>query len=627
MNARAVDPRHALLGQLQRLHALRPLDAEIGRFVLELDGEADPALGLAAAAASLAVAQGHSCLPLAQLADVLAEAAPAGAQLPELPDAAAVRGALRGSRLVGDGSTEARTPLVLDAQERLYLRRYFRYESGVAAALRARLATTAAPAPDAAALRVLLERHFTLAGGPIDWQALAVLTGLLSPLTVITGGPGTGKTSSVLWLLTACVEQALQRGAALPRIRLAAPTGKAAARLGESLRERVARLDCSDAVRAAIPVEASTLHRLLGTIPHSTRFRLHREHPLDVDLVVVDEASMVDLPLMARLLDALPAQARLVLLGDRDQLASVEAGNVLAGICAAAGEGGVSPPRAAIVRAVTGFEIPVDATAMPFADAVIELRHSHRFGSDTGLGQLAAVIRAGDAAAAIAGLHAGAFGGIELDAATGDPSARIVERYGDFFAALAGYADPVAALQEAARVRVLTALREGPSGCVTLNAALEHRLRQRAGVGAGEAWYPGRLVLVIENDYGTELFNGDIGIALPDADGHLLAWFPAGAGGVRSLPLQALPAHESACAMTIHKSQGSEFDEVMIVLPADDARVLGRELLYTAVTRARSAVRLLAGDEALRRTIGRSTRRHSGLADRLRATGPTPHPV
>jgi exodeoxyribonuclease V alpha subunit len=151
MNARAVDPRHALLGQLQRLHALRPLDAEIGRFVLELDGEADPALGLAAAAASLAVAQGHSCLPLAQLADVLAEAAPAGAQLPEPPDAAAVRGALRGSRLVGDGSTEARTPLVLDAQERLYLRRYFRYESGVAAALRARLATTAAPAPDAAA--------------------------------------------------------------------------------------------------------------------------------------------------------------------------------------------------------------------------------------------------------------------------------------------------------------------------------------------------------------------------------------------------------------------------------------------------------------------------------------------
>jgi exodeoxyribonuclease V alpha subunit len=618
MSPRAAIARDALLGQLLRLHVLRPLDVEIGRFVLDLDASADPALGLAAAAASLAVAQGHSCLPLAQLPDVLAEAAPAGMALPELPDAATVCAALHASRLVGDGAADTRTPLVLDAQDRLYLGRYFRYEGQVAAALRARLAITDPPAPDAPALRALLERHFTLDPAHANWQAVAVLTGLLSPLTVITGGPGTGKTSSVLWLLSALVEQALQSGDAPPRIRLAAPTGKAAARLGESLRERMADLDCSEAVRAAIPLDASTLHRLLGTIPGSTRFRHHHDHPLDVDLVVVDEASMVDLPLMARLLDAMPVQARLVLLGDRDQLASVEAGNVLAGICAAAGEGGLSPERAATVRAVTGFEIPVAAAATPFADAVIELRDSHRFDRDSGMGRLAAAIRAGDAAAVVDGLHASAFAGIEIESATAlGPSARVLDRYGDFFAALATCADPAEALKEAGRMRVLTALREGPSGCVTLNAALEHRLRQRAGVAAGETWYPGRLLLVGENDYGTELFNGDIGIVLPDADGHLLAWFPAGDGGVRSLPLQALPAHESAYAMTIHKSQGSEFDEVMIVLPAEDARVLGRELLYTAVTRARSTVRLLASDDALRRTVGRSTRRHSGLADRL----------
>jgi exodeoxyribonuclease V alpha subunit len=621
MNA-VVTPRDTLLRRLQNLHALRPLDVEIGRFVLELDADADAAFGLAAAVASLAVAQGHSCLPLSRLGEVLAEAAPPGVELPPLPDAGMLCTALRGSRLVGSGAADARAPLVLDASERLYLRRYFRHEVQVADALRVRVAGKEQATTDVPGLRALLQRHFALDGDRVDWQAVAVLTGLLSPLTVITGGPGTGKTTSVLWLLSALIEQALLRGAPPPRMRLAAPTGKAAARLGESLRERVARLDCDEAVRAAIPLEASTLHRLLGTIPESTRFRHHREHPLDVDLVVVDEASMVDLPLMARLLDAMPPQARLVLLGDRDQLASVEAGNVLAGICAAAGEGGVSPARAALLREVAGFDVPADASALPFADAVIELRDSHRFGSDSGLGRLAATIRAGDADAVVEGLRVGAFPGIESEpASVADPSSSVTERYVEVFAGLAGHADPATALREAGRVRVLTALREGPSGCVTLNAALEHRLRQRAGVGAGAAWYAGRLLLVIENDYGTELFNGDIGIVLADADGHLLAWFPSG-DGVRSLPLQALPAHESAYAMTIHKSQGSEFDEVMIVLPADDARVLGRELLYTAVTRARGAVRLLASDEALRRTIGRSTRRHSGLADRLRAGGP-----
>lgn len=613
----AVAARDGLLGRLQRLHALRPLDAELGRLLLQLDRAADPALGLAAAATSQAVAQGHSCLPLNRLSAVLE--AGGGRRLPPLPDAATLRRALRASKLVGgpDSPPRARLPLWLDAADRLYLGRHFHYEARVAEVLCRLLADPPRMAVDAATLRRRLSRHFRLEGEAPDWQAVAVATGLLSRLTVITGGPGTGKTTTVLWLLVALLEQAREEGREPPRIRLAAPTGKAAARLGESLRERLPKMDLDASVREAMPPNASTVHRLLGVRAGSSRFRHDRAYPLDADVVVVDEASMVDLPLMAKLLDALPDRAALVLLGDRDQLASVEAGNVLAGICAAAGEGMLSPGRADRIRQATGFDVPSAPGAGIFADAVIELRDSHRFGADSGLGRLAALVRGGDTRAVLDGLAGETFAGVSR-AQPPNVAAHVLARGGETFAQLAGNADPARALAQASRLRVLTALREGPSGCTAINAAVEHFLRQRAGVPARARWYPGRLLLVTENDPGSGLFNGDVGIVLPVQGDRLAAWFPAADGGVRSLPLQALPAHDSAFAMTIHKSQGSEFDEVVIVLPREDARVLGRELLYTAVSRARTGVHLVAGDEVLAATIGRSTRRFSGLADRLK---------
>ena len=610
--------RDALLQRLRQQHVLRSLDAELGTLMLRLDPEADPLLGLAVAAASLALSQGHSCLPLTELDNVLAETAPAAVTLPPRTDLDGLRRVLRASVVVGSAThADAHRPLQLDAGDRLYLRRYFAYERAVARNLRRclalRLPETNWPVP---ALRALLQRHFTLDGTPPDWQALAVLTGLVSPLTVITGGPGTGKTSTVLWLLVALLEQAVASGTAMPRIRLAAPTGKAAARLGESLRERGAVMDLDDRVREAMPAEAATLHRLLGVRAGSTRFRHHRDHPLDADVVVVDEASMVDLPLMAKLLDALPEHARLILLGDRDQLASVEAGNVLAGLCRAAGEDGFSVARARQVERVVGAVVPSSPAASPFADAVVALRASHRFGSGSALARLAGAIRDGDPAAVRATLADVDSPQVNWERPT-DAAAHVVTRCIDAFAALGADADPAAALREAARLRVLTALRQGPSGCVAINAALEHRLRQRAGVAAQARWYPGRLLLITENDVDSGLFNGDIGIVLPDVEGRPVAWFPALDGGVRSLPPSALPAHESAFAMTIHKSQGSEFDRVVIVLPHDDARVLGRELLYTAVTRARKRVELVAGERALQCALARSTHRFSGLAERL----------
>lgn len=608
-----------LLQRLAETGALRPFDVEIGRCLLDLEPDADPALGLIAATVSLAVSQGHSCLPLAHLENVLNEASPEGAHLPRLPEMARLMTALETSRWAEPADDVSIAPLLYNPQGEVWLGRYFHYEGDVARVLRG-LLQRPPEVVDSATLRAALQPFFKLDGELPDWQAVAALTGLVSPLTVITGGPGTGKTTTVLWLLAAWIGLRLAAGDAPPRIHLAAPTGKAAARLSESLRVRVAELDITDDVRAAIPVTASTLHRLLGVRRGSSRFHHHAGHPLNTDLVVVDEVSMVDLPLMAKLLDALPPTARLVLLGDRDQLASVEAGNVLAAVCAAAGEDAMSPSRAALVKAVTGTSVEAAPVESPFADAVIGLRRSHRFGHDSGLGRVAAHIRDGEVDILRQELATDAFADVLLDSvAAQHPVETLVEAYLDRFAELAACDDSQQALQRADKFRILTAMRDGPSGNRTLNAAFEQALRQRLGVAPDQVDYPGRLLLVTRNDYGTELFNGDIGIVLGDAEGTLRAWFPAADGSVRKLALAALPECESAYAMTIHKSQGSEFDEVAIVLPREDARVLSRELLYTAVTRARTHVHLIASDAVLAATISRSTRRFSGLADRLLA--------
>ncbi len=613
-----MNDRGELLVRLQALGVLRPLDAEIGHCLLDLDAQADPALGLLAATASLAVAHGHSCLPVSQLGAVLGEACPEDVQLPELPDAGTLHAVLRASRWAVPAEDGAAEPLLHDG-ERVWLGRYFHHEATVARVLR-RLLASSPELPDAAALRAALSPFFPLDQGLPDRQALAVLTGLVSSLTVITGGPGTGKTTTVLWLLAAWAGLRLAAGLPAPCIHLAAPTGKAAARLGDSLRERVAQLPVNDELRAALPASASTMHRLLGVRRGSTGFRHHAGYPLDTDLVVVDEVSMVDLPLMARLLDALPEGARLVLLGDRDQLASVEAGNVLAAICAAAGNGAVSPARAACIEAVIGGKVEANVQAPPFADAVVELHRSHRFSGESGLGKAAALIRAGDADGLCDGLASDAFTGVHLDnEAAHRPHTALVERHIERLAELLRCQDPRQALEMASRHRVLTALREGLWGSQAINAAFEKVLRQRAGVAPDQPWYSGRLLLVTRNDYGLGLFNGDIGVVLADSDATLRAWFPAEDGSLRNLALAALPECESAWAMTIHKSQGSEFDAVDIVLPPHDTRVLGRGLLYTAVTRARSRVTLVATADTLRRALARSTRRFSGLADRLRA--------
>jgi exodeoxyribonuclease V alpha subunit len=453
---------------------------------------------------------------------------------------------------------------------------------------------------------------------------------VLRALAVVTGGPGTGKTTTVLAVLALLVEQALARGEAPPRIALAAPTGKAAARLAESVVSGRARLALPPDVSTHVPAEATTLHRLLGWQPRTpTRFRHDAAHPLPYDVVVVDESSMVDLALMAKLLDAVPSHARLVLLGDRDQLASVEAGTILADVC---GDGDVPcsaewSARLATLRASAPSSSAIPASAAPssaIADCVVRLRVSRRFHDDGGIGALARAINDGDAARALAVLEDDDTGQVVWEPSDGgaDRAALAPVRR----LALPAYRQsvtldgPAAALAALDRFRVLAAHRAGTVGVAGLNGAIVEALAREGTLprdAAGARWWHGQPVMVTENDHALELYNGDVGVVLRDGASGLRVWFRASDGGVRALAPARLPAHETVFAMTVHKSQGSEFDEVVLVLPPRPSPVLTRELLYTGVTRAKSKVTVVGSAEVLRAGIAERVQRASGLREAL----------
>lgn len=592
----------ARLRDLVRRGALADLDAHFAAFLLGKARQPSPALALAACMVSNATAQGHVCIDLAQLAGT-----PVLDDEMQAPPLDEWRDALLGSGVVGEGA-----PLVLEG-DRLYLHRYWRYEREVADALMAR---AAAPIelPDDRIIAAALERWFPRQEGT-DWQKIAATVATLKSLAVISGGPGTGKTTTVVRVLAILCE--LAQGAPL-RIALAAPTGKAAARLQEVIRLARERLTLPPAIAAQLGVEATTLHRLLGVLPGRPRFRHDRDNPLPLDVLVIDEASMIDLALMAKTLDALPPRARLVVLGDKDQLASVEAGAVLGSVCA--GTGRMSSAMASRVARLAG----ADATALagdevaPLADSVVFLRRSYRFDAAGGIGALAVAASAGDADAALRVLEQGS------DAVTWIASGRhaeLVERLARSYeplirTAVRGVApeDAFAALRAHS---VLCAHRGGPYGASTLNDAIEVALR-RAGVIVGDAeWYAGRPVMVSRNDYALRLFNGDVGIALPDATGELGVFFAGADGSVRRIAPARVPECATAFAMTVHKSQGSEFDEVTVVLPDEPSPVLTRELVYTAVTRAASRLVMWGSAAVLRAALEARVQRDSGLAERL----------
>ncbi|MCQ4235804.1 exodeoxyribonuclease V subunit alpha, partial [Pseudomonas stutzeri] len=395
-------------------------------------------------------------------------------------------------------------------------------------------------------------------------------------------------------------------------IGLAAPTGKAAARMAEAIRHAKAELPVSDAVKAALPDEARTLHRLLGSRGDSPRVRHDAANPLPLDVLVVDEASMVDLALMAKLVAALPPKARLILLGDKDQLAAVEAGAVFAELC----EGrGFDAEAAADLERITGQAVAVETPHSRLGDAVVLLTHSHRFAGGSGIGELARRINGGDARGTLALLDE-ARADLRWNAAPAAPA--LVERleasYRPYLQA-AQQGDPAQAFAAFNDFRALTAQREGAFGVNGLNEALEARLRRRAGVSVRERWYAGRAVMVRQNDYALGLFNGDIGLCLWTEFGWRV--FFEGDDGHRAFAPARLPSHDSAFVMTVHKSQGSEFGDVLLALPEQPSPLLTRALFYTGITRAKRKVEIWALPARLTEAVNTRAERAAGLAERL----------
>jgi exodeoxyribonuclease V alpha subunit len=597
-------------------YELSATDRHFAAFIQREAGSAPPWLGLAVSLASNAVTSGNICLNLADIANTKILVDGSEQRVPLLGE---LQEQLVGTGVVG-GPGEFK-PLVLDGDGRLYLYRYWKYERDLARVIMEKAATPSIDL-DQTLLSEGVQRLFPVSKGEgSDWQKIAAVAAVRKRFCVISGGPGTGKTSTVVKIIALLLEQAKESSL---RIALAAPTGKAAARLKESIRLMKEKLDCSAAIKILIPEEVTTIHRLLGVRAGSVRFRHSEDNLLPHDVVIVDEASMVALPLMAKLAVALKRDARLILLGDRDQLASVEAGAALGDICGGGRKEPFSTGFVEFVKSVVGEQVPVDpAESVNFTltDSLVVLKRNYRFGSESGIGAVARAVNAGEGKNTIALLREERnVDSIWHDVPTADRlkkilAERIVTGYGPYFSARS----PAEALELFDRFRILCALRQGTYGVVAINALVEEVLAEKGLIEQHNRWYPGRPVMVTVNDYHLKLFNGDIGIVLPDTEngGNPRVWFPAPEGGIRNVSPVRLPAHETVFAMTVHKSQGSEFDRVLILLPDRDSEALTRELIYTGITRAKNDVEIWGDEAVFVEAVSRRIDRKSGLNEAL----------
>lgn len=577
-----------LLAEFNSAGVIDTLDVAAASAIARLLGEWTPEVQLAAALAVRGTRFGHVCIRL----DTIREAVVVDGQDPEVieelswPDPTRWEAVVAASSLVGDGSGDQ--PLVL-VDGRLYLERYLRYEVELAAIIVGRCGRPHRQMTDAAA--AMLDRLLAAPEHP-SRQLQAARAAITGGFAVIAGGPGTGKTHTVGAILAA-----LATADEFPTVALCAPTGKAAARLGEAIGAVAAEIDDEQVAARVAGVAPSTIHRLLGWRPQRGQFAHDARHRLPHDVVVVDEMSMVSLPMATRLLAAVRPEATVVLVGDPFQLESIEAGTVLTDI--------VSP----------------GGSPSPVSEHIVVLDRVHRFDAAGTMAAFARAVRTGDADTAI-----------DLLGRSEDELRWVPGRGHDAFAELwsrlidaraeavrlsLSPSEPRAALASLNRMAVLCARRRGPDSVAKWGRDIEADLDQRfTGLRYGGEWYPGRPVMITSNDYRLDLFNGDIGVTVQTIEGLRVAFERA--GELTQHPLARLGEHTTVHSMTIHKSQGSQFEEVVVVLPDEASRLLTRELLYTAVTRASQRVWLVASESVVRHAIGRSVERASGLAERLR---------
>ncbi|MBV7315080.1 exodeoxyribonuclease V subunit alpha [Shewanella sp. NIFS-20-20] len=624
-------PMPLLLKHWQQLRLLTPLDRHFANQMDQIHQSHSDLLLLFCALLSRQLSAQHPCLKLDELdfSNPLGERqvqCVINASLPECLQALA--------QIAPIGQPGDDKPLILDGSK-LYLKRYYDFECQVATTL-TRLSQHGYPHTQASisALNTLFPAQDSL-----DWQKVATATAFCQQLAIITGGPGTGKTTTVTkLLLLLCLQNELN-------IKLVAPTGKAAARLSESIKASKRRLsaELQDAARhdalialAKIPEEASTLHRLLGVLPHSHQFRHHSDNPLHLDLLVVDEASMVDLPMMQRLLSAMPAHARLILLGDQDQLASVEAGAVLADICAGLHDADgwrmrYSPEFAASLTEMTGHIMSQFVCDEPgLGDNLCMLRHSHRFVGDAGIGILAKAV---NECSRMAIRQAWQKGYQELQWFDDGPHQSgleqlkqlACEQYRDYLAIIyrADFSAEII-IERYNQFRILCATRAGEYGVDGINLHVTQALKQAGLIRPEQEFYAGRPIIIQSNDYNLGLFNGDIGLILPDnsqEQPRLMAHFIQADGTILTVLPARLPSHQTCFAMTVHKSQGSEFAHVALVLPPSPSpaqqQLLTKELIYTAITRAKAAFTCLGVSRVFEQASLQRTARASGLAERI----------
>lgn len=593
---------------------LRAIDSKFSRFIKTLTPDND-AIAIAALLLSVELGKGNVCLDFSsdQLSEYLSN-----------PDSQALLTYLKESNFIA----QKNSPIKLDG-EKLYLEKYLSYELSLASDIQMRLATM--PwlqgkniMQDSELLTQLFPHSFD--NNEMDWQAVAAHISSMGYFSVISGGPGTGKTTTVIRLLAMLIDLYSKQFQRQPIIKLAAPTGKAANRLSESITKAKQNLDVAEDIKVLIPQQALTLHRLLM----SNRKAYNQQNPLHLDVLIIDEASMVDLPMMANVLSALPKHAQIILLGDKDQLASVEAGSVLADICDNEHQHGYSESMVSQLQNLLSCQFEkndIEIEGSEIRNHICHLRKSYRFNENSGIGALARASNQGDFKQwSQAKNHD--FSDLSFLDLTDESYQLFIKQAANEYARFINQIDPtsmddnaVLAIHDAfSKYQILCALKDGPLGVNGLNEAVEAQLNKNNVIDTSRAWYAGRPIIVAENDYGLNLYNGDVGIVLPkliEGKTILKACFIGSDQIVRWLQPSRLPKHQTVYAMTIHKSQGSEFDHVALVLPDYHLPILSKELLYTGITRAKSALTLLSKGPVIRTALSQKVKRASGLRERL----------